>query len=501
MQSHSATSMRPGAALSVSKTPVIAFLEKYSLPLCLLLVAIACARIISTYNALSLTADEPFHLACAIEYLSYHKITLDVENPPIAQAIEGLGPYLAGVRIGSRFDPWLEGADILARSGNVDGMIFRLRLGTMPFFLLACCVVGLWASHFFGKATAVLAVALYTLLPTTLADAGLATTDMALAATTGAAFLAAILWAEKPDWLRAIVMACFTAFALLSKFSALGYLGFSLGLATLVYLHTSIENRRDLLLAVRRHYKTLALAVASTLFFIWASYWFSFGLISGHTINVPAPEYLEGVRSVLAHNRGGHHAFLLGHHNTTGWWYYFPIALAFKTPIAFLILALVGGVVCYRRRASVSYLLPFAFVLGILLPAMTGHIDIGIRHIAPIYLGLSVMAALGVLQLLESHRFRLLSSLAAVALLLWMIVSVAIQHPDYLAYFNAFAGKHPENVLVDSNYDWGRILNSSRNDCMNLERTTCHWDRWTARFVIAIVKNGMDYRRSSSLTI
>jgi hypothetical protein len=460
MQSHSAMSMRSGerAALSVSKTPVITFLEKYSLALCLLLVTIACARIISTYNALSLTADEPFHLACAIEYLSNHSITLDVENPPIAQAIEGLGPYLAGVRLSGRVDPWLEGADILARSGSVGGMIFRLRLGTLPFFLLACCVVGVWASHFFGKATAVLSVALYTLLPTTPADAGLGTTDMALASTTGAAFLAAILWAEKPDWLRAIVMAFFTALALLSKFSALGYLGFSLGLATLVYLHTSIKDRQDLLLAVRQHYKTFALAVASTLFFIWAAYWLSLGLIPGYTIIVPAPEYFEGMRAVLAHNRGGHHAFLLGHHNPTGWWYYFPVALAFKTPIAFLILTFVGGVVCYRRHAAISYLLPFAFVLGILLPAMMGRIDIGIRHIAPIYLGLSVMAALGLLQLLESHRFRLLSSLAAVALVLWMIVSVAIQHPDYLAYFNGFAGKHPENVLVDSNYDWGQDL-------------------------------------------
>jgi len=30
--------------------------------------------------------------------------------------------------------------------------------------------------------------------------------------------------------------------------------------------------------------------------------------------------------------------------------------------------------------------------------------------------------------------------------------------PDYLAYFNAAAGPHPERVLVDSNLDWGQDL-------------------------------------------
>jgi hypothetical protein len=39
-----------------------------------------------------------------------------------------------------------------------------------------------------------------------------------------------------------------------------------------------------------------------------------------------------------------------------------------------------------------------------------------------------------------------------------MTLSVGMQHPDYLGYFNGFAGAHPENILVDSNYDWGQDL-------------------------------------------
>ena len=44
---------------------------------------------------------------------------------------------------------------------------------------------------------------------------------------------------------------------------------------------------------------------------------------------------------------------------------------------------------------------------------------------------------------------------ALAALLLWQFSTVAFAYPDYLAYFNAFGGDHPERILVDSDLDWG----------------------------------------------
>jgi hypothetical protein len=38
------------------------------------------------------------------------------------------------------------------------------------------------------------------------------------------------------------------------------------------------------------------------------------------------------------------------------------------------------------------------------------------------------------------------------------LVVGATAYPDYLAYFNPLAGRHPERVLVDSNLDWGQDL-------------------------------------------
>jgi hypothetical protein len=33
-----------------------------------------------------------------------------------------------------------------------------------------------------------------------------------------------------------------------------------------------------------------------------------------------------------------------------------------------------------------------------------------------------------------------------------------LSHPDYLAYFNELGGSEPENILVDSDLDWGQDL-------------------------------------------
>ena len=73
------------------------------------------------------------------------------------------------------------------------------RAGNLPFFWIGC--LGLCtcrqAREYWGKATAVLAVFIFTFLPPILAHAGLATTDMACAASLTACFLAAVIWVEK----------------------------------------------------------------------------------------------------------------------------------------------------------------------------------------------------------------------------------------------------------------------------------------------------------------
>jgi hypothetical protein len=434
------------------------FFEKYGLVLCLCFIAMAAARVISTYSALSLTVDEPSHFACGMEYVAHHAYTLDIQNPPLARAAIALGPYLDGLRPFDLPKMHAEGIAILAHSSNLDRTVFLMRLGNLPFFLLACLVVCVWSWHMFGKAVAVVATGLFTLLPTVLADAGLATTDTSLAATVGAAFLAAILWAERPTWVRSALLGVCLALALLAKSTALGYVPMTLGLALASYLIATKPGWRQLWSLARRRAPSAGLALVMAGLVVWAVYGFSFGVVNGLGLTLPAPDYFRGIADALAHDKQGHPAFLLGEFRTTGWWYYFPAALAVKTPIPFLMMVALGVWVCLRERTHVTYLLPLAFSFGILLPAIFGRIDIGIRHVEPMYIGLSVIAALGLIQLMQLCRAGLLCAVTAGALVVWMIVPVASHHPDYLAYFNELGGRSPEQILVDSNYDWGQDL-------------------------------------------
>ncbi len=424
-------------------------MERHSLPLALCLIAIAAVRIVSTYTAFADVGDEPAHLACGLQYLAQHVYRYETQHPPLARAMAALGPYLDGARPVGEPNPEWEGDAILCHSSHPSRTLSLARLGILPFFLLACLVVYFWARHHFGNPAAVLATGLFTLLPPVLAHAGLATTDMALTACLGAAFFSLVLWAERPTLPRALLTGAATALAALSKFTALGFLPAGLALAFVAYIVVERPGLNKLAALARERAASFPLAVLAGALLIWAGYGFSFGLVPGWNLCLPAPEFFDGIRNALHHNATGHTAYLLGQVSKTGWWYFFPVALAVKTPIAFLLLLASGAYLCWKKRREVAYLLPLAFSLGILLPAMTSHVNIGVRHILPVYIGFSIMAG----QVGDQPHRKPAATVLAV-LLVWLAITGAIRHPDYLAYFNELVGSQPEKVLVDSDLDW-----------------------------------------------
>jgi hypothetical protein len=90
--------------------------------------------------------------------------------------------------------------------------------------------------------------------------------------------------------------------------------------------------------------------------------------------------------------------------------------------------------------------------------AMTSNINIGQRHILPVYPFLTMVAGYGAFHLWSGVRQKRIGQGLLIGLLLWYLGSTALAHPDYLAYFNELAGDHPENILVDSNLDWGQDI-------------------------------------------
>jgi hypothetical protein len=177
--------------------------------------------------------------------------------------------------------------------------------------------------------------------------------------------------------------------------------------------------------------------------------------------------FLEGIIAVKAHNDSGHLSYLLGQQRSTGWWYFYLVALAVKTPIPLLITGLPGMAILAREgwRARDGWrLAPLLLFLTILIFASGySHINIGIRHVLVLYpfmaLGGAHLLALAWAGLRKAPvgQWAVVGRGVLVVLVGWQVLTLWAANPDYLPYFNE-AVAHPEQVLVDSDLDWGQDL-------------------------------------------
>lgn len=143
---------------------------------------------------------------------------------------------------------------------------------------------------------------------------------------------------------------------------------------------------------------------------------------------LPAASLPVGLAMVRAHNQSETNISFLGGEIGGPWPEYFPIVLFYKTPIPFLIL-FACGLVCLRGRRELAFaLIPFA----ILAVAMTSRINIGVRHVLPIYVPASIIAAVAVSEIWK-RATSVFSRAALAALLAWLVAGVVRAHPDHLA--------------------------------------------------------------------
>jgi hypothetical protein len=167
--------------------------------------------------------------------------------------------------------------------------------------------------------------------------------------------------------------------------------------------------------------------------------------------------------------------FLCGRVAKIGCWQYFPLAYLFKTPIASQIAVLIGlvaviaaGVSMFKLRRqnprdetnhrlwdAACLTIPFAVLFT---ADLRSKLDLGIRHMLPVYPFLYIMAALGVAMMIQ--RFGHRAKFVAIGLAIALIAETALAFPNYIAFFNTFCGgsRGGLKLLGDSNLDWGQDL-------------------------------------------
>ena len=148
-----------------------------------------------------------------------------------------------------------------------------------------------------------------------------------------------------------------------------------------------------------------------------------------------------------------------------GWWYYFPAAMAFKTPLATLVGLGLAGIIWLRyarcQNANRNAWVICAAIVGPLFymaMAMRSNLNIGLRHIFPVYPFLFVF--LGVIAAQSFNRRPKLTCWIVSLLFLGLACETWAAYPNYIPFFNVAAGgsRGGLGLLSDSNIDWGQDL-------------------------------------------
>ncbi|HEY1339187.1 MAG TPA: glycosyltransferase family 39 protein, partial [Bryobacteraceae bacterium] len=350
----------------------------------------------------------------------------------------------------------------------VDTILMAGRAATILLAALFGAAIAWWTRRRYGDGAGLLAVALCCFDPNLMAHGRYVTTDFPV---TVFYFFTCVLWIDYLETNRARLLSAAAvtfALALVTKFSAvlliptlpvlyvaawirnprefpLRRLAVAGGaLAAAVFVIVNIVYWPETLRCLRQHPGPLAPAVDRNDFVGSALYFF------GSKLHLPAHRFFLGLNALAEHNAGGHASYLLGLRSDTGWWYYFPVVFAVKSTIAALIATVIALALGIRAR---MFGLLFPPVLYFVV-SMTSGINIGVRHILPVYPFLYVAAAAALARL----PLRRAAAFAMLGLGVLQIGEFASISPDYLAFFNALSGGpgNGPHYLVDSNIDWGQ---------------------------------------------
>ena len=447
----------------------------------------------------SQTWDEGNHIFAGYRSWTNSDFGLNPEHPPLVKLLATaplLRLPLQTPKLQDRdfkSEAFLDGRDFLYQN-DADMILFRTRMAAAILTLLLALLVFLATKEMFGIGAAFVALSLIVFEPNLLAHGAVVTTDVGLSCFMFATVYAFYRYVKAPSVARLIIVGVAAGLALATKHT--GLLVFPM--LILLALCEVVRNRKGKSRSVgaiakaARPAARLAVALIITgliaVGVLWAFYGFRYSArpaelqlnpsLTDYTQQLKPREakavltlarwhllpesYLYGLADVrLVAN--SMQTYILGKVYTHGVWFYFPVAFAIKSTLAFLILLLLAiGAMATRKlnqwREILFLTIPPVFHLAV---AMSSGLNIGVRHILPLYVFFSVLIGGAAIALVRSNRgWRY----AIALLLLFHALSSLRVFPSYIAYANQLWGG-PANTykyLSDSNTDWAQQLKATK---------------------------------------
>lgn len=466
-----------------------------------LIVILACELWLSVRH-LSQTFDEAVHMYAGYEYWTQGDFGVNPEHPPLVKLLASMPLLHSNIKppgpppdIFFRFAPGMGGIQLLY-ANNADLLLFRSRVAASLLTLILALLIFSVGREMFGAGAGILALLVFIFEPNILANGALVTTDIGATCGIFAAVYTFYRYAKRRTALRLVICGIVTGLALASKHSTILLLPIFILLAVAeIFMRrpasaaasadSSAVKTSAPISPIQRSLRWAGAIVvigALGLTVLWSFYGFRYRARPGNRdITPPMAVYMQQlhsplkakVTSALSHyhivpaayvyglldieivTEQGRVAYLLGKLYPTGRWFYFPIAFLIKSTLGFLLLLclLVFAKEIWareKRREVVFLILPALFYF---VTALTSNLDLGIRHILPIFPFLIVLAAAGAWSLMRRSRRW---TYVIVALLILHIASSLHAYPYYLSYSNEAWGG-PRNTykeLSDANVGW-----------------------------------------------
>jgi 4-amino-4-deoxy-L-arabinose transferase-like glycosyltransferase len=400
------------------------------------------------------------------------------------------------------------GRDFMFRN-DTDAVLIRARLAASIFSFALALLIFFAAQRMFSTEAAFIALALFVFDPNFLAHGALVTTDVASACALFATVFAFWSWRIAPSPRRLILVGLCAGLALITKFTGILVAPILICLAAFELAFPAfLSPYRDLILDRRAVlFRRFALGLPVIALIAWAMLWAMYGFRfaarpRGLVLHPAFADYirqLSSPTSIRILTWLDHHylfpeswlygladtkitadtytSYFCGHVYPHGHLLYFPACFAIKSTLPFLLLFALAFVLITLRwltgRREILYLvLPPAIYF---LVAITSNMNIGARHLLPIYPFLYVLGAGAAAKVLIIDRRWLI---AVIALVVWQAADAITIYPAYMAFGNGLWGG-PARVhlyLSDANVDWGQQLNDVRAYLASRGITTPGWN-------------------------
>jgi hypothetical protein len=479
----------------------------------------------------SATFDEVAHIPAGYSYLTKHDMRLNPEHPPLIKDLAAFPLLFLHLNFDTTQKFWTEdvngqwdaGRSLLYQTGNnPDQIIFWSRVPIIIISILLGFFIFHWVRGTAGIITGLIALTFYCFNPNILGHNHYVTTDIGIAAFLTFSFYYFLKFIRKPSWKNVMIGGIFLGLLHLAKFSSIIALPI-FGLILLAYpLFCKINQNESRFKTFFEYLGKGIVAFTISIFIIWVVYAFNmykmpqrevsktinyyFSLedsnqksiitrnilfaLNGNTITRPLSEYGLGVAMVFKRVAGGNGAYFLGEVSSTAFPAYFPTVFLIKETIPFLSLIIFTALftlyqiaksiqwnknfwnigkskVLHFLRADIFQYSIFAFIVLYVYLSVTGNLNIGLRHLFPIFPFMFILIAKKISDFIKSQNPKNASIFKIIFFIitLWIVAETLISYPYYMSYFNQSVGgpKNGYNYVTDSNSDWGQDMKRLRN--------------------------------------